>query len=374
MKRSIGTIFEDKSAALLICASIFISVLCPVAGSSEMDDSNEKVTHCGGHDGGFNRQTTINNNRKSEIRDYCLANDALGAYDNTVSRANHLKNMVKIQSGKFAIGTNDPIFVADGEGPKQQIYLDSFYMDEMEVSNSDFARFIAATGYRTEAEKFGDSFVFESLLGGNVKTSIPLVAAQAPWWVQIKNASWYRPEGLDSDITHRMNHPVVHVSWNDAVAYCEWLGKRLPTEAEWEVACRGGLSDRLYPWGNKFVPNGRYRANTWQGDFPTNNTKEDGYESTSPVTEFPRNKYGLRNMIGNVWEWTFDWWTVDVGNRGGPTNPVGPPDGTNKVKKGGSYLCHKSYCFRYRCAARSQNTPDTTAGNLGFRCALSGTR
>ncbi|XP_017764847.1 PREDICTED: sulfatase-modifying factor 1 isoform X2 [Eufriesea mexicana] len=339
-----------------------------ISGSSEMDDSNKEYLHCGNRN--FDRQSSIKSYQKKETRDSCSANDDLRVFAKSLNRIDRLKNMVKIAAGTFAIGTNDPVFIADGEGPKQQIFLDNFYIDKMEVSNRDFARFVDVTNYRTEAEKFGDSFVFRGLLEEKFGTNVTLVA-QAPWWVQIKNANWRRPEGPSSDIKNRMDHPVVHVSWNDATAYCKWLGKRLPTEAEWEVACRGGLSDRLYPWGNKLIPNGQYRANTWQGDFPNSNSKEDGYESTSPVTEFPPNKYGLYNMIGNVWEWTFDWWTIEATTRGGPTNPTGPPRGTDKVKKGGSYLCHKSYCFRYRCAARSQNTPDTTAGNLGFRCALS---
>ncbi|XP_392816.2 formylglycine-generating enzyme [Apis mellifera] len=366
MKNSIR-IIKKKLITLLIFANII--TLCSIVESSEIDNSNEESCHCNSRT--FDRQTNIKNYYKKEIQDSCLANDILHVYAKTVNSINHLKNMIKIKAGIFGIGTNDPIFIADGEGPKQQIYLNSFYIDKTEVSNHDFSKFVDATNYKTEAERFGDSFVFRGLLKQKDQKNITLVVAQAPWWLQVKNANWLHPEGPESDIKNRMDHPVIHVSWNDAIAYCNWLGKRLPTEAEWEVACRGGLSDRLYPWGNKLIPNGQYRANTWQGDFPNNNTKEDGYEGTSPVREFPPNKYGLYNMIGNVWEWTFDWWTIEITTRGGFVNPTGPSQGINKVKKGGSYLCHKSYCFRYRCAARSQNTPDTTAGNLGFRCALS---
>lgn len=298
---------------------------------------------------------------------YCSVNNRKLDTTNIIEK--QIEKMIKINAGTYFIGTNNPVFVADGEGPRREVVLNNFYIDKFEVSNKEFMAFVNATGYITEAENFGDSFVFEDLLTQSTKDKINKAVAQAPWWLPVKQASWQHPEGPNSNITSRMDHPVIHVSWNDAVAYCSWVGKRLPTEAEWEVACRGGLSDRLYPWGNKLTPNNQHKANIWQGNFPAENTEEDGYKGTSPVTTFLQNKYGLHNIVGNVWEWTADWW-ITKHSHDRHINPIGPSNGSDKVKKGGSYLCHKNYCYRYRCAARSQNTPDTSAGNLGFRCAV----
>uniref|UniRef100_H3DAN8 Sulfatase modifying factor 1 n=1 Tax=Tetraodon nigroviridis TaxID=99883 RepID=H3DAN8_TETNG len=280
--------------------------------------------------------------------------------------------MVLVPGGAFLMGTDDPGIPADGESPQRLVYVDSFYMDTHEVTNRQFQMFVNATGYVTEAEKFGDSFVFEGILSDKVKKEITQAVAAAPWWLPVKGANWKHPEGLGSSITDRLDHPVLHVSWTDARTYCSWLDKRLPTEAEWECACRGGLKDRLYPWGNKLNPKGKHYANLWQGDFPNYNTGEDGFVKTSPVMSFPPNGFGLYDIVGNVWEWTSDWWTVHHSAEN-QSNPTGPQSGNDKVKKGGSYMCHKSYCYRYRCAARSQNTPDSSASNLGFRCVSGGT-
>lgn len=279
--------------------------------------------------------------------------------------------LVFISGGVFTMGTDKPFLPQDGEGPARRVEISGFYMDKYEVSNAEFAEFVEETGYITEAEKFGDSFVLELLLSDEVKSEITQAVANAPWWLPVEEASWKAPEGKDSSIDSRMNHPVVHISWNDAVAYCKWAGKRLPTEAEWEFAARGGLEGRLYPWGNNPNPRGEHWMNIWQGEFPLENTAEDGYIATAPVDSFPPNKFGLHNLAGNVWEWTADWWTVRH-SKEFQNNPKGPPSGKEKVKKGGSYLCHPNYCYRYRCAARSQNTPDSSASNLGFRCAKSG--
>ena len=278
--------------------------------------------------------------------------------------------LVRIKGGVYIMGTDKPIVPQDGEGPARKVEISEFYMDMYEVSNAEFANFVKETGYVTEAEKFGDSFVLEMLLSNEVQSEITQAVANAPWWLPVKGASWMSPEGKGSNIDDRMDHPVVHVSWNDAVAYCKWVGKRLPTEAEWEYASRGGLENRLYPWGNNANPRGEHWMNIWQGEFPHNNTAEDGYIGTAPVDSYPANKYGLHNMVGNVWEWTADWWAVRH-RKDFQKDPQGPPSGTDKVKKGGSYMCHPKFCFRYRCAARSQNTPDSSASNLGFRCVKS---
>ncbi|HET7627133.1 MAG TPA: formylglycine-generating enzyme family protein [Bacillales bacterium] len=280
------------------------------------------------------------------------------------------EKMILINRGEFMMGTKDKDgFPPDGEGPMRKVNVDAFYIDPCAVTNEQFARFVEATGYRTEAESFGWSFVFYSFLSsdtlGKVRDRVP----SAPWWCAVAGANWRNPEGPGSNITGRMDHPVVHVSWNDAEAYSRWAGKRLPTEAEWEFAARGGLEQKKYPWGDKLTPDGIHYCNIWQGKFPNRNTKRDGYAGTAPVDSFPANGYGLYNVSGNVWEWCSDWFARSIQKRGGRDNPKGPENGTNKVIRGGSYLCHKSYCNRYRTAARSSNTPDSSTGNMGFRCA-----
>ncbi|XP_059161333.1 formylglycine-generating enzyme-like [Physella acuta] len=286
--------------------------------------------------------------------------------DNMLPRTN---SMVYIPGGSFEMGTDDPVFLADGEMPSRQVTLDSFYLDKYEVSNAEFQRFVTSQNYITEAERFGNSFVMDLFISTETKSKITQMVAAAPWWLPVEGADWRHPEGPDSNIKYRMDHPVLHVSWNDAVAFCTWSGKRLPTEAEFEYACKGGKANRLFPWGNSENPKREHWMNIWQGEFPVENTGEDGYNGTCPVTAFPdQNKFGLKNIIGNVWEWTQDWWEVKHSSLP-QNNPTGPSSGTDKVKKGGSYQCHKSYCYRYRCVARSQNTPDSSAANLGFRCA-----
>ncbi|MEU2250445.1 formylglycine-generating enzyme family protein [Streptomyces sp. NPDC019224] len=271
-----------------------------------------------------------------------------------------------LPGGTFLMGAEHGPYPADGEGPVREVTLSAFGLAATAVTNAEFAAFAEATGYIGEAERFGWSFVF----GGFLPDDFPptRAAAATPWWRQVFGADWRHPEGPGSDLEGRADHPVVHVSYNDALAYCDWAGTRLPTEAEWEYAARGGLAGRTYPWGDERTPGGEHRMNTWQGEFPGLNTAADGYRATCPVDAFPPNGYGLFNMTGNVWEWCADRFTT----RHSPeprTDPRGPATGDTRVLRGGSHMCHDSYCFRYRTSARMGNTPDSTSGNTGFRCA-----
>ncbi len=275
--------------------------------------------------------------------------------------------MVLLEGGAFLMGSEDPFaYPEDGEGPVRPVEVSPFWIDVCAVSNADFSRFVEETGYVTETEGFGWSFVFAGLLPDDFPPTHGV--AQAPWWRKVEGADWRHPTGPDSDLEARMDHPVVHVSWSDAQSYCQWTGKRLPTEAEWEFAARGGLEGSVFPWGDDLQPGGEHRMNVFQGTFPGQNTRADGFVGTCPVGAFPPNGYGLHNATGNVWEWTTDWFHPTFRRRDAKRDPKGPPRGTNKVQRGGSYLCHHSYCRRYRVAARQGSTPDSSTGNVGFRC------
>ena len=292
----------------------------------------------------------------------------VAAAASTVSQAT-LAEMISLPGGEFLMGTdNSEGFPQDGEGPIRAVTLEAFRMDRTPVTNAQFRTFVEATGYRTEAENFGWSFVFWKHLA-NIALAEDTVAA-APWWCKVSGAKWDAPEGPGSNVAKRGDHPVVHVSWNDAAAYAAWAGQRLPTEAEWEYAARGGLVQKLYPWGDKLRPNGEHRCNIWQGEFPNHDTADDGYAGTSPVKAFAPNGFGLYSITGNAWEWCADWFTTGPGRATGQEHLSGPPSGDARVMKGGSFLCHKSYCNRYRVAARTSNTPDSSSSNIGFRCAL----
>ena len=281
---------------------------------------------------------------------------------------NATDDLVLLDGGEFLMGSEDRDgFPADGEGPVRRVTLNPFWADPVAVSNARFAAFVDATGHVTEAERYGWSFVFGGLLPDDFPPTRG--AAQAPWWRQVLGADWRHPEGPRSSVEDRMDHPVVHVAFTDALAYCTWAGVRLPTEAEWEYAARGGLEQARFPWGDELTPGGRQRCNIWQGQFPGHNTLDDGYLGTAPVDAYEPNGFGLHNLAGNVWEWCADWFHTGFHRNGPRHDPTGPPSGAAKVIRGGSYLCHHSYCTRYRVGARSSNTPDSSTGNMGFRVA-----
>jgi formylglycine-generating enzyme required for sulfatase activity len=282
--------------------------------------------------------------------------------------------MLPIPGGAFRMGSDArDVFEDDGEGPVRTVTLEPFYIDATCVTNAQFAAFVKATGYKTEAERFGWSFVFHLFVGPAARAHIvDGVVPGAPWWLGVEGATWRAPEGPGSSFAERQNHPVVHVSWNDALVYATWAGKRLPCEAEWERAARGGVESARFPWGDELTPRGKHRCNIWQGEFPLRNTGDDGYLGTAPVTAFSPNGYGLYNTSGNVWEWCSDWWSSTWHTSECTEtrhNPSGPDEGSDKVIRGGSYLCHASYCNRYRVAARTHTTPDSATGHTGFRCA-----
>jgi len=271
--------------------------------------------------------------------------------------------MIEISAGAYRMGSEDSdVFSEDGEGPVRVVELPAFMIDAFAVSNEVFGKFVASTGYRTDAERYGWSFVFVAFVTPQAEVLNGRVHS-APWWLPVRGADWRRPRGPGSNIDQIADHPVVHVSWNDAVSFARWCGKRLPTEAEWEMAARGGLDQTRYPWGDVFAPDGRHRCNTWQGKFPELDTGEDGYTGTAPVSSFDPNGFGLYNVAGNVWEWCANKWRSNW-----VLNPA-PFAAEAKVIRGGSYLCHADYCNRYRCSARSCAVADTSTGHIGFRCA-----
>jgi formylglycine-generating enzyme required for sulfatase activity len=302
--------------------------------------------------------------------------------------APNTRGQVRISGGVFWMGdSHGDGYVADGETPVHQVELSSYLIDAKAVTNAQFAAFVKATGYVTEAERDGVSAVFHLAVQAE-PTDVIGAASGTPWWRVVRGADWRRPAGPLSSIADLQNHPVVHVSWRDADAYCRWAGKRLPTEAEWEYAARGGLDRARYPWGDELTPGGRWRCNIWQGDFPRHNTLEDGHLTTAPVTAFAPNGHGLYNPVGNVWEWCQDVFRpTEYADRAAAAKAAGADvvrdplaeasdaadrtqdAATRRVMRGGSYLCHDSYCNRYRVAARSSNTAESSAGNIGFRCA-----
>jgi formylglycine-generating enzyme required for sulfatase activity len=294
--------------------------------------------------------------------------------------------MVWIPGGEFSMGSEQ---FPDAR-PVHRVAVDGFWIDVTEVTNAEFDRFVRATGYITVAERVPRAEDYpgaipENLVAGSVVFTPP--AHEVPlddhyqWWRYVPGADWRHPEGPSSSIADRMDHPVVHVAYDDVLAYAKWANKRLPTEAEWEFAARGGLDGKPYVWGDEFRPHGKFMANTFQGHFPDKNTGEDGFVSTSPVKAFPPNGYGLYGMAGNVWEWVTDWYRPDfyakLAAAGGVAhNPKGPddsfdpmqPGAAKRVQKGGSFLCTDQYCSRYMPGGRGKGEPDTGTNHTGFRC------
>ena len=318
--------------------------------------------------------------------------EILDISDATPSVSEH-DGMVWIPGGMFRMGSDHHY---PEEAPSHRVSVDGFWMDPTPVTNRRFKEFVKATGYVTLAERIPDARDYPGALphmlyAGSLVFVQPRHVANlqdwSQWWTFLKGADWRHPKGPKSNINVLESHPVVHVAYEDALAYAKWVGKDLPTEAEWEFAARGGLAAAEFAWGSEFMPGGRHMANTWQGQFPRENLNQDGFERTSPVTAFPPNGYGLHDMIGNVWEWTSDWFVPQHQEDEKkacciPENPRGPREADSfdprspeiriprKVLKGGSHLCAPNYCRRYRPAARHAEPIDTSTSHVGFRCIV----
>jgi formylglycine-generating enzyme required for sulfatase activity len=275
------------------------------------------------------------------------------------------KALVTVPGGFFDYGARRSSFAVDMDAPRKRVKVDAFLISPFAVTNAAFRRFVDSTGYVTVAEREGWSFVFHLLLEAPEKW--PKSPPGLPWWRKVDGACWRCPDGPGTTVSEREDHPVVHIAWYDAMAYCRWSGLRLLSEMEWERAARGGLARMKFPWGNALQPGGQHAMNIWQGTFPHLNTAEDGYIGTAPVNAFAPNGYGLYNMTGNVWEWVHD----TFGPRDGTQPCQSSFDATQaalpRVQRGGSYLCHVSYCDRYHVHSRTRNDPDSSTGNCGFR-------
>lgn len=274
---------------------------------------------------------------------------------------------IEIEGGSIRIGSNDPEgFASDGEGPARSIVLSPYRISATTVTNAQFAAFVEATGYRTEAEQAGESFVFYLQMSPDARAQCRRVVSELPWWAIVPGASWRCPHGLDSSWQHLPDHPVVQVSWNDAMEYCRWLGAALPSEAQWEHAARGGQPSLRYPWGDELEPQGERRCNIWQGSFP--NAPLAGWQpGTVPVNTFEPNGFGLYNTSGNVWEWCADWFNANYHRKTADHDPLDERPSGRRSQRGGSFLCHVSYCNRYRNAARGANSPESATSHTGFR-------
>lgn len=272
--------------------------------------------------------------------------------------------LVRVPGGPSHVGTSRSELPIDGEGPPRKVRLKPYSIDPIAVTYEWFAQFIASTGYKTDAEAYGWSLVFFSFLEDADRLESPI---QTPWWRKVEGATWAQPLGPGSHWEGMADHPVTHVSWNDAMAFVRWAGGRLPTEAEWEHAARGGPQEQRFPWGDEEPSDSYTPCNIWQGTFPNKNTALDGYCGTAPARSFEPNAFGLYNMVGNAWEWCADTFRVRSQRKAAATlNKAAANEGV-RLLKGGSYLCHASYCYRYRVAARTGVHADTSTGHTGFR-------
>ena len=279
------------------------------------------------------------------------------------------QRLTPIAACDFLMGNDGPDAVpGDGEGPARRVSLSAFSIAAATVTNREFANFVRTTRYVTQAERSGYSFVFFLQASAEVRACSRQVATGMPWWLAVEDASWQRPAGPGTHIYDRLDHPAVHISWNDAQTYCVWAGVRLPTEAEWECAARGGIEGSRFPWGEDLMRCGVPCCNIWRGSFP--NEPADGWQPDAiSAANGPPNGFDLFNMCGNVWEWCADWYRADYHSATGSKDPFSTDATGYRSMRGGSFLCHDSYCNRYRVAARHSNTPASTASNIGFRVA-----
>lgn len=373
---------NTRNLLLLLCCGYMAPACTNSNSSTSMEDRIDAAISCPdpGH------ATPVYNGPAS--------NEFLSTIENKLPNTGTAPPRMRlIPGGEFSMGAPgtqnmDPEANND-ERPVHRVYVDAFYMDETEVTNAQFANFVAATGYVTVAEKAPTAQEFPNAPAENlVAGSVVFTATQQPvqlndryqWWSYVRAADWRHPEGPGSSIAGKENYPVVHITWEDASAYAKWAGKRLPTEAEWEFAARGGKSGELFPWGNEFKPSGKFMANTYQGNFPVQDIAEDGYGGTAPVKQFAPNEYGLYDMSGNVWEWCSDWFRPGyykelkqyglVVNPKGADTPYDPaePGEKKKVQRGGSFLCTDQYCTRYITGTRGKGEWRSASNHVGFRC------
>ncbi len=331
------------------------------------------------------------------------ANGGGNDFKETISNKNNKptsapEGMAWIPGGEFSMGGVNPVGMKDGghehmndARPVHRVYVDGFYMDATEVTNAEFFKFVKATGYVTVAEQKPTHEEFpdapeESLVAGSVVFAPPAEQVSLnnylQWWNYVKGADWKHPLGPGSDLKGKENYPVVQISWQDAAAYAKWTGKRLPTEAEWEFAARGGKAGNLYPWGNQLKPDGKWMANIFEGLFPGRDAANDGFAGIAPVKQFPANAYGLYDIAGNGWEWCSDWYKDDyyqtLAKQGVAKNPQGPSDSYDpaepnlkkKVQRGGSFLCTDQYCTRYMVGTRGKGEYRSATNHIGFRCVM----